>query len=375
MTADPVGMTHDQSTPPVALEVLVDNFPRSLRGLPRWVAWDWKRIAEPGKPERWTKVPKNARTLRNASSTDPATWSTLEAAVSAQRRHGLPGVGVVMIAGDRIMFIDLDHCRDAETGVIDEWAADICRRFPDTYQEESPSATGLRIMLEGTIPGDQHVHRVGPNGQKVEFFSERKYTTLTGHRLDGADDVTDCQDALDALYSELFATKATGAPEAGGEHDGASINVDDEALLDLARASATGHRFVALFDHGDAGAYGGDESAADLALVNDLRFWTAGDRERMDRLFRRSRLMRDKWDAKRGDRTYGQRTLDKALAGGGDTYSPAGADQTATWYAAAALATRPLAIGRRPIVRQPIGRRTIGRTRIATVVAGQAVPR
>ena len=42
----------------------------------------------------------------------------------------------------------------------------------------------------------------------------------------------------------------------------------------------------------------------------------------MDRLFRRSGLMRPKWDERRGDRTYGARTLARALAGGGDVYAP-----------------------------------------------------
>jgi hypothetical protein len=40
----------------------------------------------------------------------------------------------------------------------------------------------------------------------------------------------------------------------------------------------------------------------------------------MDRLFRASALFRAKWDEKRGEKTYGQRTLGKVLAGQTEFY-------------------------------------------------------
>ena len=41
------------------------------------------------------------------------------------------------------------------------------------------------------------------------------------------------------------------------------------------------------------------QSEADLALTGKLAFWTGCDTERMDKLFRRSKLFRPKWDEKR----------------------------------------------------------------------------
>jgi hypothetical protein len=84
-------------------------------------------------------------------------------------------------------------------------------------------------------------------------------------------------------------------------------------LLAKARSARNGEKFRALFEEGDLLAYGGDDSAADLALCNLLAFWSGGDRERMDRLFRRSALMRTKWDERRGSSTYGDLTIEKAL--------------------------------------------------------------
>ena len=49
---------------------------------------------------------------------------------------------------------------------------------------------------------------------------------------------------------------------------------------------------------GDLAAYGGNHSAADLALCNILTFWTR-DRDQIDRIFRGSVLLRPKWDERR----------------------------------------------------------------------------
>ncbi len=59
------------------------------------------------------------------------------------------------------------------------------------------------------------------------------------------------------------------------------------------------------------------QSEADLALCGDLAFWTGPDPERIDRLFRQSKLFRPKWDESHyaGGRTYGEGTIAAALRG------------------------------------------------------------
>src|SRR6185369_1853678 len=68
--------------------------------------------------------------------------------------------------------------------------------------------------------------------------------------------------------------------------------------------------------------YADDRSAADLALCNLLAFWTGRDATRMDRLFRGSGLMREKWDSRRGETTYGGQTIARAIAACVDVYQP-----------------------------------------------------
>jgi primase-polymerase (primpol)-like protein len=68
-----------------------------------------------------------------------------------------------------------------------------------------------------------------------------------------------------------------------------------------------GDKFLALW-RGDTSIHGGDHSRADQALVSMLAFWTNYDAARVDRLFRQSGLMRDKWHAD----SYRRATLRKA---------------------------------------------------------------
>jgi primase-polymerase (primpol)-like protein len=97
---------------------------------------------------------------------------------------------------------------------------------------------------------------------------------------------------------------ATAGPPPPPNHD-----LDDDTLLERARSARNGDKFRRLYDEGNIDGYG-SRSEADLALVGEIAFWTGPDPDRIDRLFRGSKLMRDKWD--RDD--YRERTIEKALA-------------------------------------------------------------
>jgi len=307
---------HDQVSP-ATLTVVPEGIPDDLRPLPQFVCWDWEY-----RNDRWTKPPINPLRDGYAKSTDPATWATLDVALAAYQHRQLAGVGFALTDADPFFFVDLDHCRDAETGAIAPWAARLIRPFRHTYREVSPSGFGIKIIGRGRLPGDQHTKPIADHPRaKVEFFGNKKYTTLTGHRHDGAPrNVVDAQAGLDALYLELFppTSRATQpSPPTVGEDD-------DDDRLERARNSKSGPSFVALFDRGDTSGHGGDASSADMALSNILAFWFGPDSARVERVFRRSALMRAKWDKKHhGDgRTYGQGTIDAAMAGRTEFYQP-----------------------------------------------------
>jgi len=73
--------------------------------------------------------------------------------------------------------------------------------------------------------------------------------------------------------------------------------------------------------NGDISGYP-SHSEADLALCQMLAFWCGKNPPAMDKLYRASKLYRQKWDEPRGDKTYGKSTIDKAIATTKNTYKP-----------------------------------------------------
>src|SRR3954453_6965555 len=88
----------------------------------QWVAWDyvWK-----DDKAKWDKPPLNPRTGGFASSSSSETWGSYEEAARRARAHGLAGVGFVLSPADDFTGVDLDKCRNAETGTLKPWAAEI----------------------------------------------------------------------------------------------------------------------------------------------------------------------------------------------------------------------------------------------------------
>jgi hypothetical protein len=130
-----------------------------LASVPRWVVWRTEPQRGTG---RITKVPKDPHTLRDAASTRPETWATRPTAEAADQRlpaspHGPGGVGLILGEwpdGYSIGGVDLDSCRDPETGVVEPWARNVLTLL-DTYAEVSPSRTGAKAffhMAPGAVP-------------------------------------------------------------------------------------------------------------------------------------------------------------------------------------------------------------------------------
>ncbi len=148
---------------------LLDNIPEEMRQRPQWVMWKLEK--RNGKP---TKAPYIAGGVGRASSTDLMTWRTFEAAVQALKSGRYDGVGFVFCSADPFVGVDLDGCRDPETGEIAEWAQEIIDSFTDVVLlEASPSGRGVHIITRGTC-------RDGINTKAVEVYGQDRYFTVTG---------------------------------------------------------------------------------------------------------------------------------------------------------------------------------------------------
>lgn len=115
-----------------------------------WVAWQTEMRFGGKKP---TKVPYNPSTNGKAKADDPQTWGPRDAATARAERLAKPfdlgGVGLQLGSlgdGRHLCGIDLDTCRNPETGAIENWALAIIDRL-STYTEVSPSRTGVKLFL------------------------------------------------------------------------------------------------------------------------------------------------------------------------------------------------------------------------------------
>jgi putative DNA primase/helicase len=295
---------------PVALIVEPAGIPAALKVGRRFVVWQYDR-----REGAWTKLPYNPRTGTRSSSTDSITWGAFDEALTAYAAGGWDGIGVMLrphqAHPDDLIGVDLDHVYDPERQAItDDAAVDIVITLP-SYTEISPSGTGIRIIARGALPASA---RRG----NVEIYTWGRFLTLTGHHLAGTPDTVErIPAALEDVWQRYLAPPPTanGATN-GGAH--ASATLTDDEVITKATAASNGAKVRALLD-GDVSAYGGDDSAADLALMSVFAFWTQ-DHAQLDRLMRGSGLYREKWDSRRGDSTYGSETITKALHNLGETW-------------------------------------------------------
>ena len=291
------------------------NFPQELAALRQWICW---RLEPDPKGEKPRKVPYDPKTGRKASSTNPETWATLPEAMRAQTKYLFTGVGFVFTEAGGIVGVDIDHCRN-EDGTFTEAAQAILDKYP-SYTEISPSGAGLHIFYRGVMPGKGNKN----SATGVEMYASARYFTMTGNRLEGTPEaIADGAQALPWIHENYIARKQ--ARKRKTKKTARRVVLTDEQVLEKARAAQNAEDFTALWE-GRWQEKFASQSEADLALCCALAFWTGRDREQMDRLFRQSALFREKWDKVHhaDGATYGEETLEQAIALTENVYSPGG---------------------------------------------------
>jgi putative DNA primase/helicase len=154
---------------------ITESIPEQLTERPQWVCWCLEE-----REGKATKVPYVPGTERRASSTDLMTWTTFSvarAAYEAGKPLAYDGLGFVFCSADPFVGIDLDDCRDPDSGEVSPWAQEIIDSVQEGYIEASPSGTGIHIIVEGVVRGG------GMRKGKVEMYSRERFFTITGKRL------------------------------------------------------------------------------------------------------------------------------------------------------------------------------------------------
>ena len=273
----------------------IENIPMELQSLDNWVCWQGN-----------DKIPKNPCTGKNAQSNNPKTWGTFKQAIKACETFGFDGIGFMFDEKHEYFGIDLDKCIDK---------VDFCDEFVETlqsYAEISKSKTGIHIICKGKLPDG--ARRKGG----VEMYSKGRYFICTGEIYNPKyNEIKDCTDSVKILHNKYLPAMT---PKVDIRQN--VINdLDDVEILEKARNCKTGQLFNMLYSGQWQGVYP-SQSEADLALCNQLAFWTGRNITQIDRLFRGSGLFRKKWDSKRGSDTYGNLTINRACANCIECYEP-----------------------------------------------------
>lgn len=276
-----------------------------FNNLPQFVVFRFVR--EEG--SKTLKPPVHPRTGKPTNVFNPAAWLTCEGATAAAAALGPDyGIGFVLTGEERICCIDIDGV-DA---ILRELPG-LLERFPGCAMEVSHSGEGIHLWIKGDTP--PHTTRA----RGLELYSQRRAVAFGSQGLVNAECRTDYTPALTLLVEERF-TRADGnaAPSVEeAERDGPvpewSGPTDDDNLLALAlaaprpvRSSLAGkasfrelweaepQALAQAFPSSSGDDF--DHSRADAALAAHLAFFTGNDAPRIERMMRRSKLYRGKWD-------------------------------------------------------------------------------
>ena len=265
---------------------------------------------------RRTKVPYQPLTGARAKSNDPGSFVSY---CDAIRATGYDGIGIGIFNG--VCAIDLDHCI-SDSGYYSETAAEIVETM-HSYTERSPSGEGLHILFQAPgfhYPTDRYYIMNHPVNIEVYVAgATSKYVTVTGEKCQPYD-FGDRTEELKQVLEKFMRRPEKPAGNAINAGNSEKSPLPDDRLLQLAAASRNGAVFSELWSGGLGGHT--SHSEADLALCSHLAFWTGRDAGQMDALFRRSGLMREKWDRKQSGSTYGAITIQKAIDACHEVYIP-----------------------------------------------------
>lgn len=286
---------------------MYEQIPQELKALPNWICWDAVPDEKRGKIK---KVPINALTGGGAMSNNPSTWCDFDTAVRASEKHS--GIGF-MFDGCPYFGVDIDgkeeeleaYQRGENGNIISEFISTL-----QSYTEISQSGKGIHIICRGKLP------KRGRRKGSVEMYEDGRFFVMTGNSCSEYEGIAECSDSIKPLHEKYI----------GGGHEPVAkavpaVRLDTaDQIIKAAAGAKNGGKFVSLYSGRTAGYT--SQSEADMAFCSMLAFWTGCDAEKMDMIFRSSGLMREKWDRPQSGSTYGALTIQKAIAGCSQVYSP-----------------------------------------------------
>ena len=283
------------------------NVPSELVKNALWCCWNYEE--RKGKP---TKAPKNPKTGGNAQSNNPDTFTDFSTAYAAYQSGKFCGLGIGIFPP--FAAVDIDHC--IEDGVFSDMAADIIATM-HSYTEISPSGSGIRVFftIDKDFSYDKEKFYIMNQKIGLEIYVSgctSKFCTITGKRLNDFP-LSDGTESLTMVLEKFMRRKpdVPALPDAGFQLNFSEKRLTADDVIRRAQMARNADKFQRLFS-GDFSEYG-SQSEADAALCAILAHYT-DDTGVIDEVFRRSGLMREKWDRAQSGSSYGRITIANALA-------------------------------------------------------------
>lgn len=297
--------------------------PQELRNRPQWALWGVEGESNPKRPYKpYPRIPANV--------TDTTTWGDWAAALESIEAGKAKGAGYMLNRDYTV--IDLDSVIDGRGNV---WvgAARIVQAVGG-YVEVSQSGRGLHIVARGNLDGVRlrnraplpmsraDLQRYARPGHVpgIEVYDRARFIALTGDMLDATHTaMRDVDPLFIATVAEyLKPVESATMPRTRVTPSESVDSGEPDKLLGLMLKGVQGAKIARLWN-GDTSGYR-SQSEADAALVRYLCFYLDLDAAAVDTAFRRSGLMRPKWDERHGNMTYGEATISHVIgAWQGDT--------------------------------------------------------
>ena len=272
--------------------------------------------------ENGTKVPCDSQG-RKINAHSRRYWLTYDGAKSVSNRYG-HGIAFVIDIDDPWFFLDLDKCLDVQTNTWTPEATAIFSSFNGAWGEVSQSGRGLHIL--GKCDKSKLADRRNKWDGWLEFYMKERFVAFGSNDWQPIGGTLMDRDWTDQLLKFVPEREYLGPLPDGRDPTYTGPENDAELIQMAMRSKSTASAFGEGITFSDLWMankpvlarrfpdYDGvegefDHSSADMALMSHLAFWTGKDMPRMDRLFRLSALMREKYE-KRDD--YRKDTVQKA---------------------------------------------------------------
>ena len=297
------------------IQSIENNLPQDLKSIPAFT-----NVATNN-----SKLPVSPHTLKpfKVYESDVASFETALKNVADSKSDA---IGIRADQSNSVVVFDFDHVLNSQGEFTSQKSKDFFQQLPNTYVELSLSGTGLHAIcfmnpdekkiFEKSYGTKKIKISFDDDGSDIEIFVNTQSTRLTGNLFSNQTHAIASLsfDMLDALIS-TYKPKKLNTTQFSKNQRYIGLDITNERL---AKKLIEDPKFTACWN-GDASYFNGDESRADMSLIQNLCFVCEGNYNEIDSLFRQSPAFQSVLERKKNHaEDYIRRTIETAV----NSYSP-----------------------------------------------------